>query len=39
MSRRTKGEGNITQLENGRFKARMSYVDGAGTRHQPTAGR
>jgi integrase len=37
MSRRTKGEGNIKQLPNGRFKARMSYIDAGGKRHQPTA--
>ena len=37
MSRRTKGEGNIQQLPNGRFKARMSYIDAGGQRHQPTA--
>jgi integrase len=35
--RRNRGEGNIQQLPDGRFKVRMSYVDGQGKRHQPTA--
>ncbi|HEY7308245.1 MAG TPA: tyrosine-type recombinase/integrase [Gemmataceae bacterium] len=35
--RRGRGEGNIKQMPNGTFKARMSYVDGQGKRHQPTA--
>jgi integrase len=37
MARRNRGEGSITQLPNGQFRVRMSYVDGAGKRHQPTA--
>lgn len=36
-TRRGKGEGNIKELPNGKFKARMSFVDGQGKRHQPTA--
>ena len=36
-TRRSKGEGNIKQMSNGTFKARMSYIDGQGKRHQPTA--
>jgi integrase len=35
--RRNRGEGNIEQLPDGRFKVRMSYIDGQGKRHQPTA--
>jgi integrase len=35
--RRGRGEGNIRQLPNGTFKVRMSYIDAAGQRHQPTA--
>jgi integrase len=35
--RRSRGEGSIQQLANGAFKVRMSYVDAAGKRHQPTA--
>src|SRR5262245_32432492 len=35
--RRGRGEGSIEQMPNGTFKARMSYVDAAGKRHQPTA--
>jgi integrase len=37
MTRRNRGEGNIKQLPNGDFKARMSYIDGQGRRHRPTA--
>jgi integrase len=37
MTRRAKGEGNVRQMPNGKFKARMSYVDAAGKRHQPTS--
>lgn len=35
--RRSRGEGTIKPLPNGTFKVRMSYVDGQGKRHQPTA--
>lgn len=35
--RRGRGEGSIKQLPNGTFKARMSYIDGQGKRHRPTA--
>jgi integrase len=35
--RRNRGDGSIKQLANGTFKVRMSYVDAAGKRHQPTA--
>lgn len=35
--RRGRGEGSIEQLANGTFKVRMSYIDGQGKRHQPTA--
>src|SRR6516164_178400 len=34
--RRGRGEGSITQLPNGKFKVRISYIDGNGKRHQPT---
>ncbi|MHB1422127.1 MAG: tyrosine-type recombinase/integrase [Gemmataceae bacterium] len=37
IARRNRGEGNIQQQPDGRFKVRMSYVDGQGKRHQPTA--
>jgi integrase len=36
-NRRNRSEGSIKELDNGTFKARMSYVDAAGKRHQPTA--
>ena len=36
-NRRNRGEGSIKELPNGTFKVRMSYVDAAGKRHQPTA--
>ena len=35
--RRAKGEGSIEQLPNGKWKARTSFVDASGKRHQPTA--
>jgi integrase len=37
MGRRNRGEGSIEELPNGSFKVRMSFVDAAGKRHQPTA--
>jgi integrase len=35
--RRDRGEGSIEQQPNGTFRVRMSYVDGQGKRHQPSA--
>ena len=36
MARRTRGEGSVERLANGRFKVRLSYVDASGERHRPT---